>query len=117
MMTSRSKERMVGIGPCTIPVHPMKAWKSIPLSRSDRDELWRIVGPTVQRCLDADLPLDVIYISVYLEGIIHGQGAYKEILSKEDRGIHSRRADNPTDDNIHKEIPGYDRQRWEDPIT
>lgn len=68
-----TKERVqrVGFGPCVVPVVPYSSFSRFPPGL-DTYGVWRIIGPTVQRNLDA--PLWLQFCAVYLEGMNHAAG-------------------------------------------
>lgn len=70
------KERMVGIGPATVPIVPLGDFTQANLSRDDSIALWRIIGPTVQRNLS--LPLWEQFLAVYIQGCENGISALKD---------------------------------------
>lgn len=65
---------MVRLGPCVVPTYPMSAFSRFPPDINFTD-VWRLVGPTVQRNMNA--PLWVQFCSVYLEGLNHGSEAMR----------------------------------------
>ncbi len=66
---------MVSIGPCVVPVYPFKAFSRFPPD-IDFYDVWRVVGPTVQRNIGA--PLWMQFCAVYLEGLNHAAGLMEE---------------------------------------
>lgn len=70
------KERMVGIGPATVPTVPLGDFTRAKLSRDDSIALWRIIGPTVQRNLT--LPLWEQFIAIYIQGCENGIAAIRD---------------------------------------
>lgn len=70
------KERMVGIGPATVPTVPLGDFTRAKLSRDDSIALWRIIGPTVQRNLT--LPLWEQFIAIYIQGYENGIAAIRD---------------------------------------
>lgn len=73
---STMKERMVGIGPATVPTVPLGDFTRAKLSRDDSIALWRIIGPTVQRNLT--LPLWEQFIAIYIQGCENGIAAIRD---------------------------------------
>lgn len=62
---------MTPLGPCPIPFYPVDAWDTWKLTKMQRYELWRLVGPTVERHQER-FPLWMVFVAVYLEGLAHG---------------------------------------------
>lgn len=69
-MTARP--RAVAIG-AHVEAYPIKAWSRLPAGVS-LDDLWKIVGPQVDRHINS-LPLWKVFALVYFEGLAHGQAA------------------------------------------
>jgi hypothetical protein len=63
------RTQSVGIGPCVVPIYPISAFTRFPAD-IDMHEVWRLVGPTVQRNITA--PLWLQFCAIYLEGLRHG---------------------------------------------
>lgn len=62
---------MVRIGPCVVPNYSVKAFSHFP-SNIDFMDVWRLVGPTVERNINA--PLWMQFCAIYLEGLNHAAG-------------------------------------------
>ena len=65
----------VSIGPCPVPLYPIGAFSRFP-EGIDLDDVWRLVGPTVHRNINA--PLWAQFCAIYLEGLNHGAAAVGE---------------------------------------
>lgn len=63
-------DKMVGIGPCAVPIYPSSAFTRLPEGIKEED-LWKLVGPTVERNI-SKLPLWKLLAIVYFEGLAHG---------------------------------------------
>lgn len=71
-------DMMVRIGPCQVLTYPIRAFTRFPAD-IDFTDVWRLVGPTVQRNMNA--PLWAQFCAVYLEGLNHGAEAAREVES------------------------------------
>lgn len=60
----------VSIGPCPVPLYPYSAFSRF--EGIDFYQVWRLVGPTVDRNINA--PLWAQFCAVYLEGMNHAAG-------------------------------------------
>lgn len=69
-----SKDRRVSLGPCPVSMYPITAFSS--LKRSDLETAWQIVGPTIERNINA--PLWAQFAAAYIEGLNHGAGIERE---------------------------------------
>jgi hypothetical protein len=70
------KEHMAQFGPCVLPNYPYSTFSRFP-PEIDFKDVWRVVGPTVQRNIN-HAPLWVQFCTVYLEGLNHGAAAAAE---------------------------------------
>lgn len=64
--------RPVAIG-AHVEAYPLSAWSRLPAG-VNLDDLWKIVGPQVDRHIN-NLPLWKVCALVYFEGLAHGQAA------------------------------------------
>ena len=76
-MAKRAKTSFVtvSLGPSVVPLYPVTAFSRFPRGISFRD-VWTLVGPTVDKNLNA--PLWAQFCAVYLEGMNHALGAMRE---------------------------------------
>jgi hypothetical protein len=70
-LSRRERCDMVRLGPCVVPTYSVKAFSRFP-PEIDFMDVWRLVGPTVQRNIGA--PLWMQFCAVYLEGMNHAAG-------------------------------------------
>lgn len=64
----------MSFGPGPVPTYPISAFSRLP--HGIAEELWKLVGPTVDR--NINLPLWAQFVVVYYEGLNHGSGAERE---------------------------------------
>lgn len=69
------KDCRVAFGPTVVPYYPHTAFSSFPKDIKFWD-VWKLVGPTVERNMNA--PLWAQFCAIYLEGLNHGAGAERE---------------------------------------
>lgn len=72
----KGKDKRISLGPCPVPLYTYSAFTRMP--RGVMEDLWRLVGPTVERNIDR--PLWAQFCAAYYEGLNHGAGAERERL-------------------------------------
>ncbi|SMG09866.1 hypothetical protein [Paraburkholderia susongensis] len=72
-----SRNSMVQIGPCPIPLVPVRDFSKPRLTREDWNGLWQLCGPSAQHNLSRN-PLWVVICMAYYEGMAHASGLLEE---------------------------------------
>lgn len=67
----------VALGPCAVPLVPVRDMSKFALTREQWHAVWRIIGPTAERNL-ARNPLWTVIACAYLEGLHHGASLQRE---------------------------------------
>lgn len=68
----------VALGPSVVPLYPVTAFSRF--TGIDFREVWKLVGPTVNRNINA--PLWAQFCATYLEGLNHGAGTVRDEYSE-----------------------------------
>ena len=70
-MAQVKRSHFISLGPA-IPIVPVSHFSYFPFSDAQWAKLWQVVGPSVQRNMNAGTPLWLIIAAAYAEGLHHG---------------------------------------------
>ena len=79
-MANTKRIHFVTFGP-PIPVVPTKDFTKMGFKHEELKRLWEIIGPSVERNMNAEVPMWQIITMAYLEGLNHGSGLERERIS------------------------------------
>ena len=80
------KPHFVALGPA-VPIVGIKDFSKMGLSREEWENVWSIVGPSVERNMSGRraLPLWMVIAAAYLEGLQHGSALTRSTIKTETR--------------------------------